>query len=82
MLLNGQVYEMKEVYGINEIGDDGGNENSECLICMSEVKNTILMPCNHLCVCLDCAKQLIVKSAKCPICRERITKVLPVKVNK
>jgi hypothetical protein len=31
--------------------DDGAKE---CLVCLSETKNTIIMPCGHLCVCYEC----------------------------
>jgi len=32
------------------------SEGKECLICLSEEKNTIIMPCGHLCVCSECGK--------------------------
>ncbi len=41
---------------IEEADADAG-ENL-CIICFCELKDTILIPCRHLCVCLDCAKTL------------------------
>lgn len=29
--------------------------NENCTICVSEVVNTIIMPCRHMCICTDCA---------------------------
>ena len=44
-----------------------------CSVCLSNPKTVILLPCGHLCVCEDCAKQLLAARpgpAKCPIGRE------------
>lgn len=37
-----------------------------CVVCLSEPRNCIIMPCAHLCVCAVCCAQLDF----CPICRE------------
>jgi hypothetical protein len=37
----------------------------DCLICMSDVKQVMMMPCRHFCVCPLC----LVKIDKCPVCR-------------
>eukprot|EP01062_Namystynia_karyoxenos_P062142 TRINITY_DN55070_c0_g1_i1.p2 TRINITY_DN55070_c0_g1~~TRINITY_DN55070_c0_g1_i1.p2 ORF type:complete len:531 (+),score=117.10 TRINITY_DN55070_c0_g1_i1:80-1672(+) len=37
----------------------------ECCVCLEEQKNTVLMPCRHLCVCSHCAQVL----THCPLCR-------------
>lgn len=44
--------------------------DAECIICLTEIRDTILLPCKHVCVCADCHKGI----SKCPICRARITK--------
>ena len=41
----------------------------ECVICMSEIRDVIIMPCRHLCLCKMCAVNLRVQSNNCPICR-------------
>lgn len=57
---------------------DEGGEDQECLICLSEEKNTIIMPCGHLCVCTDCGKRLQAdKKFSCPICRGPIVSLIP-----
>lgn len=47
-----------------------GSENTfECVICMSEERDTMLLPCRHLCLCSSCAQSLRYQSSSCPICR-------------
>ena len=44
-----------------------------CIICFSEMKDTMFIPCRHLCVCVECAKTLSKQPTSrrlCPICRE------------
>ncbi len=41
----------------------------ECVICTSEIRDVIIMPCRHLCLCKMCAANLRVQSNNCPICR-------------
>lgn len=46
------------------------SENTfECVICMSEERDTMLLPCRHLCLCSPCAKSLRYQANSCPICR-------------
>ncbi|KAJ9458835.1 putative E3 ubiquitin-protein ligase LOG2 [Diplonema papillatum] len=42
-----------------------GINAEECCVCLEEAKNTVLMPCRHLCVCSGCAQIL----TQCPLCR-------------
>ncbi len=53
------------------------SEGKECLICLSEEKNTIIMPCGHLCVCSECGKQIKEKNYNCPVCRGDIRSLIP-----
>ena len=45
------------------------NHSDECIICMEEPRQTVLMPCGHMLACATCAAQL----DDCPTCRKRIT---------
>lgn len=46
------------------------SENSfECVICMSDERDTMLLPCRHLCLCSSCAQSLRYQASSCPICR-------------
>lgn len=53
----------------------GGSESSVCCVCLTNPKDCVLKPCSHVCVCSECAKQLVKLRGGCPICRERIVRV-------
>ena len=40
-----------------------------CCICLQNVKDVVLFPCKHLCICWHCQKRV----STCPLCRKRIT---------
>jgi hypothetical protein len=44
---------------------------SECVVCLTEPRDTVVLPCRHLCLCDDCAQQLRFATNKCPVCRAR-----------
>lgn len=41
---------------------------TKCVACLVEDKDTILMPCAHLCMCSGCAGRV----QRCPICRQAV----------
>ena len=43
-------------------------KEKECIFCMDKPKNIMLKPCNHVCMCEGCSKNLVTK--KCPICNQ------------
>ena len=45
--------------------EDSGGFEDDCVICMCEEKQVMLLPCRHFCVCPNC----LVKIDKCPVCR-------------
>ena len=85
-------YELQEIYGIDgasagassEGGGDaeGGDNARECVICMTEPRDTTVLPCRHMCMCSECAKVLRMQSEKCPICRTPIEQLLQIKISK
>lgn len=44
--------------------------NRECVVCLSQRRDTLFLPCRHMCLCLPCAESLCLHSDKCPICRQ------------
>ena len=38
----------------DEVSDSG----AECVICMSDMRDTLILPCRHLCLCSTCADSL------------------------
>lgn len=85
-------YELQEIYGIEGqptsgagvagTAEDAPNASRECVICMTEPRDTTVLPCRHMCMCSDCAKLLRVQSNKCPICRTDIESLLQIKISK
>ena len=45
------------------------HHESTCVICLTDIRNVLLLPCRHLCLCGSCAENLKFQSANCPICR-------------
>ncbi|KAI3790704.1 hypothetical protein L2E82_03947 [Cichorium intybus] len=81
--IDGIRYELREIYGIGnseESFDDTGS-GEECVICMTEPKDTAVLPCRHMCLCSECAKALRLQSNKCPICRQPIEELMEIKIN-
>jgi hypothetical protein len=58
-------------------GVEGGDDGRECVICMTEPRDTTVLPCRHMCMCSECAKVLRMQSEKCPICRTPVEQCAP-----
>lgn len=50
--VNGMKYELQEIYGIGNSFDggeaDGTDPGKECVICLSEPRDTTVLPCRHM----------------------------------
>ncbi|CAL8312523.1 unnamed protein product [Arctogadus glacialis] len=70
-------YLLQEIYGIenknnqeSKPSDDENSDNSnECVVCLSDLRDTLILPCRHLCLCNSCADTLRYQANNCPICR-------------
>lgn len=63
-LYNGKsLHLLTDAYGLDE---------EDCVICLTEPKDTTLLPCNHFCVCHECFSMI----ETCPICRAKINAFL------
>lgn len=49
-------------------------QQKECIVCMDNPRNSVLIPCGHLGVCMECARELHTTLKICPICRKAISK--------
>ncbi|ORY37123.1 hypothetical protein LY90DRAFT_55624 [Neocallimastix californiae] len=87
VMIKNNLYRLQEIYGFTDETDaeqvvtNEVNTSIECVICLSEPRNTVVLPCRHLCVCQDCADILCNQSRhdhrssylstpRCPICRQ------------
>ena len=87
VLCHGCIYTTEEVYGASV---EDGEEEDPCVVCQTEPRECIILPCRHCCMCYECAKDLtqtgsvqleygqVVTGAdpKCPMCREDIESVI------
>ncbi|XP_037721202.1 mitochondrial E3 ubiquitin protein ligase 1-like [Drosophila subpulchrella] len=45
------------------------SQDQLCVVCSTNPKEVILLPCGHVCLCEDCAQKI---SKTCPVCRGKI----------
>ena len=62
-------YELKEL----KIKTMTKQITNECSICLHNPFQVVLIPCGHICMCIDCLKQLRLNK-KCPVCRSNFEK--------
>ncbi|XP_030840110.1 E3 ubiquitin-protein ligase MGRN1 isoform X2 [Strongylocentrotus purpuratus] len=91
-MVEGVFYLLQEIYGIEnknnpdapkqpdeeEFPDDDDN-GSDCVICMSDARDTLILPCRHLCLCNGCADSLRFQASCCPICRAPFRALLQIR---
>lgn len=53
---------------------NGDDDDFTCAICQETRKDTVLIPCRHLCLCEKCADTVV----SCPLCREEFKETLTV----
>ena len=61
-------YHLKILVDDNNNNSDSASkqvDEDECVVCLSEPKQVLFLPCRHLCVCKDC----LVHVDRCPVCR-------------
>jgi len=69
-------FNLKEVFGKERLADNECEGNAECVICMTEPRDTAVLPCRHLCFCNYCAGIVRVQCDRCPICRQKVSSLL------
>ena len=60
---------------IEAMGDTATNTNPDntCVICLDNPRETVITPCGHVCVCLQCSFMM---DETCPMCRTSIDGVI------
>merc|ERR1719445_2857946 len=88
LFVDGLCYLLQEIYGIeNKVveGGYGGEDDdvedtgAECVVCMSDMRDTLILPCRHLCLCNTCADSLRYQANNCPICRAPFRALLQIR---
>jgi hypothetical protein len=75
---NEVVHPQKEKLDIESVHSEDHDTELLCVVCQENQRDTVLLPCRHLCTCGKCASVRLL--AACPLCREEIDAVLKVYV--
>lgn len=51
------------------VRDGDLREDQLCVVCKTNAREIILLPCGHVCLCEDCSASI---NSNCPICRTQI----------
>lgn len=77
----GSAFEVKDLFGLQDAqqsvvdeNKEGSGANQNCVICLTEPRDTALLPCSHFCVCHACAVSIRLSPARnrCPLCRAEV----------
>jgi E3 ubiquitin-protein ligase MUL1 len=49
-------------------------QQQQCIICFENPRNTVFLECGHVACCKLCSMRLV----DCPICRQRIVRVIEI----
>ena len=79
-LIQNRGYFISDMDGLDEM-TNGSEEEKECVVCMTNKRDTCVLPCRHVCCCADCANTLRLQSDKCPVCRKPMTELVYLSVN-
>lgn len=60
---------------VREVETVGSPSNKECIICLEEEREVVLVPCGHATFCFDCGEG-IQRTRECPTCRCEVTSVM------
>jgi len=55
--------------------EQADRQGTQCNVCLDRPRETVLQPCGHVCLCLQCADRIRRGENQCPVCRSRIEKV-------
>ncbi len=86
LINGGDILVLQQIFGLTDVNSkDPSEQLSEdeklCVICISEEKNTVVMPCGHLCVCKACAIEIAKsRGPDCPVCRKKVLSFVPLNI--
>lgn len=66
---------LQQCYFVLNFSMYSADSQTDCIVCMDKARDSVLLPCGHLGVCIDCGNSLITTTRTCPICRQPIDKV-------
>jgi len=88
LFVDGLSYLLQEIYGLEnktadlpnkQFEEDFDDCGADCVVCMCDLRDTIISPCRHLCLCYACAESLRYQASNCPICRAPFIALLQIR---
>lgn len=79
-LFNNKMFDLGEIFGI-----EGGtanlvnDTNKLCVICFTNNKDTVVLPCRHMCLWMAWSQIVRRQSNNCPICRTKVSTFIQIK---
>ena len=79
-LFNNKMFDLGEIFGI-----EGGtanlvnDTNKLCVIWFTNDKDTVVLPCRHMCLCMEWSQIVRTQSNNCPICRTKVSTFIQIK---
>jgi len=86
--VEGQCFQLQEIYGIDalqkqsEVGntDTALADDALCLICLTEARGVMMLPCRHVCLCSACAQEMRGHANfNCPVCRADVHTLMQIR---
>lgn len=65
---------------VRNISNKKLGDSNLCIICQDRDRCVVLFPCKHLCLCVECAREISSYQNDCPLCRTRISQKINVYV--
>ena len=57
LLYNKTIFELNDIFGKDNTAANMTDESQrECVICFTALKDTVVLPCRHLCLCQACSQ--------------------------
>ncbi|KAF7459143.1 RING domain protein [Cryptosporidium felis] len=84
VLYKGKAFEVQNVFGLSNSAKetssapDNTGKSELCVICLTNHREAILLPCRHACLCSECSKTLFKNVQECPICRSNVYSVVKI----
>ncbi|KPI86947.1 hypothetical protein ABL78_3993 [Leptomonas seymouri] len=80
-----EVYNLEDVFDMGRDDEEVPNaltvpdeDEALCVVCLTNPKNTTILPCRHMCLCSECAVHLRMSNNRCPLCRANIDRLMTI----
>lgn len=74
-----EPFVLHEMWGAAPTAGEMDDSAQDCVICLSEQRDTAVLPCRHMCFCQHCAGIVRLQCDRCPVCRQKVQALLQFK---